>query len=82
MSGRQVTQSLLCRRSQKSFCERDGAKETKKLMAEAFPTIQTETKPTIAEEARRRAGKCEQPNVASVFSLRRKGHGQAKLFIN
>ena len=34
-------------------------------MAEAVPTIQLETKRTIAEEARKRAGKSEQQNVAS-----------------
>ena len=38
---------------------------TKKVMAEVVPTIQPKTKPTMAEEAWKRAGKSKQQNVAS-----------------
>ena len=55
-------------------------KKQKKVIAEAVPTIQPETKPTIAEEARK--SREERATECCFFSLRTKGHGQAKLFIN
>ena len=47
------------------FVNEMGLKKQTKLMAGAVPTIQPETKPTVASEARKRAGKSEQQNVAS-----------------
>ena len=40
-------------------------KKQKKVIAEAVPTIQPETKPTITEEGPERAGKSGQQDVAS-----------------
>ena len=65
LSGRQVTQSLLCRLSQNTFCERNGAEETNQVNGWSCPNYSTRNKPTVASEARKRAGKSEQQNAAS-----------------
>ena len=60
--GGRVTQSLLSPLPQEKFVNEMGLKKQTKLIAGA---VQPETKPTVASEARKRAGKSQQQNVAS-----------------
>ena len=81
LSGRQVTQSLLCRLSQNTFCERNGAEETNQVNGWSCPNYSTRNK----TDSRLRSPKKSQEERATeccFFSLQTKGHGQAKLFIN